>query len=551
MNDVKVDIQYPIQFERISEFNVGDARFIKVKIWLMHTGENKNGSYFSKDVVEKAIPTLANTPILGFIEDNRDGEEDFSNHRSTLEKEDGKLVFKYNGSAYGVIPESNKAQWETRICEDGIEREFLTCEGLVWTKWDAPVDILNRDQVKSQSMELHKDYKGVYDNKSKLFHFTEFKFFGACFLGSDYNPAMTDSTIEMVDFSTQFEQVKSQFKEEITKMVTAFEQFEATQRQENDNSSVSIEGGNTVEEKLQLLAKFNFTRESVEAKGIDFEAIGMDELEAKLTEFAAEANPATTTDPQNTDFALTTGQLRSELDRALNPNPELNQWGWPVYKYYYVDSTSDTVIAYRVDDWRLVGFSYMLEGDKPSIDFTSEKPFKVVYQPMEGFGEEKETIMPVKYAEYLKEVAVKTAESEFTAKNEEAMNEMKSNYDTLKASHDVLTTEVTELREFKASALATERKQAEDALFAEFSDQLSDEEMAPVRNKTSEFSIDDLRIHLFALVGMKTHKPAVNFSAGKTEGTIRINVDGSSSGSQKKNTKPYAHLIEQTKASMK
>jgi hypothetical protein len=170
---------------------------------------------------------------------------------------------------------------------------------------------------------------------------------------------------------------------------------------------------------------------------------------------------------------------------------------------------------------------------------------------MEGFGEEKETIMPVKYAEYLKEVAVKTAESEFTAKNEEAMNEMKSNYDTLKASHDVLTTEVTELREFKASALATERKQAEDALFAEFSDQLSDEEMAPVRNKTSEFSIDDLRIHLFALVGMKTHKPAVNFSAGKTEGTIRINVDGSSSGSQKKNTKPYAHLIEQTKASMK
>jgi hypothetical protein len=30
----------------------------------------------------------------------------------------------------------------------------LTVEGLIWTKWDEPVDILNRDLFKAQSMEL-------------------------------------------------------------------------------------------------------------------------------------------------------------------------------------------------------------------------------------------------------------------------------------------------------------------------------------------------------------------------------------------------------------
>lgn len=185
----------PLIFQKVQDYKANDTRFTKVKIWLMHLHENLNGSYFSKEVVTEAIPTLANTPILAFIEENSDGEIDFSDHRMVLVKKDGEISIKYLGQAIGVIPSDNNAHFETRLCDDGIEREFLVCEGLIWNKWDDPIDIFNRDVIKWQSMELHDDYEGYWGDDG-LFHFTKFKFFGACALGKDVLPAMRNATIE-------------------------------------------------------------------------------------------------------------------------------------------------------------------------------------------------------------------------------------------------------------------------------------------------------------------------------------------------------------------
>jgi hypothetical protein len=58
---LNVDRKIPISFEKLEKFEIqsDDSRFLPVKIWLMHLGENLNGSYFSQEVVEAAIPTLA------------------------------------------------------------------------------------------------------------------------------------------------------------------------------------------------------------------------------------------------------------------------------------------------------------------------------------------------------------------------------------------------------------------------------------------------------------------------------------------------------------
>src|SRR5206468_8945700 len=105
-----------------------------------------------KQSVEEAIPSLALTPILGFMDENSNGEEDFSNHKMGITKTDEGWVFKYMGHAYGVIPEDNNAQFELRTDDDDIEREYLTCEGLIWTKFSDAVDVISRDGIKSQSM---------------------------------------------------------------------------------------------------------------------------------------------------------------------------------------------------------------------------------------------------------------------------------------------------------------------------------------------------------------------------------------------------------------
>lgn len=199
MANKKPNLKYNILFQKESEYVVNDTRFTKVKIWLMHLGINHNGSSFSKEVVEEAIPTLANTPILGYIENNSFGEEDFADHRYGIKynDEDGKTVYK--GTAFGVIPENNNAHFQKRLCDDGIEREFLVVNGLIWNKLSDGVDILNRDLWKSQSMELNEDedsYDGEFDSNF-VYHFKRFQFYGACMLGKDYLPAMEDARLEL------------------------------------------------------------------------------------------------------------------------------------------------------------------------------------------------------------------------------------------------------------------------------------------------------------------------------------------------------------------
>lgn len=211
----------PVIFQNIKEYEGNDDRFLKIKIWLMHTGINHNYSSFSKEVVNKAIPSLANTPLLAFIEENSEGEQDFSDHRIVLHRtEDGEYDFKYKGDYIGVIPESNNAKWETRVSDSGELLEYLTVEALMWTKKDEPVDIMKRKGFTSQSMELADIYTGEFD-KDGVFHFESFSFFGACLLGDDVLPAMQNSTAEL-----QFSQDKAQktIEEKLQEFNTLFSQ---------------------------------------------------------------------------------------------------------------------------------------------------------------------------------------------------------------------------------------------------------------------------------------------------------------------------------------
>lgn len=174
-----------------------DIRFTKVKIWLMHLGLNRNGSIFTKEVVQKAIPSLANTPIMASVGLNSWGVKDFEGHESDIEvSEDGELRFINKTFPFGVIPENNNTKFETRVGDDMIEREYLTVEGILWNKWEDAVDILyGKHGVTGQSMELSDEYKGYFDGEN--FEFTEFQFFGACLLGDEVLPAMNNSTVEL------------------------------------------------------------------------------------------------------------------------------------------------------------------------------------------------------------------------------------------------------------------------------------------------------------------------------------------------------------------
>lgn len=515
--DKKIDKFLPVLFQKLNTFEdeSDDTRFLKVKIWLMHTGENLNGSYFDKKIVEDAIPTLANTPILAYIEDNSENEKDFSDHRMVLVKEDGEFKIKYFGQAIGVIPEENNAQFEMRLCDDGIEREFLTVDGLVWTKFDDPIDIFNRDEIKSQSMELHDDYEGEW-GEDNLFHFTKFSFFGACALGKEVLPAMRSATIE-AQFSYD-----NMFKEIQNKM----EQFKHV-------FNLTDKGGkNIVNEKLELLSKYSLTKEDLKVKEINIEDYSVEELDVKLQEITSEKK----------DYALVASQLKDELRAELYKDYTEDEWGYKSRSYWYVDHTDELVIAEDTNDsYRLVALPYSVSNDTISIDFDSKKRVKLAYEIIEGETEVQFNITSKDKVEYELNVKEKELEKNFASEKENAVNKIKSDLETVSENFAKLEEEVNGLRQFKEDKLSKERSEKEQELFRSFSLELTDDEMKEVKDAASDFTLEQIEEKLYTLVGKKKANFAKQNKKEK-QTSIKIEVEHN-----EEKPLPYGGIFEKYK----
>ena len=89
----------PVTFEKTGEVNGKDTRFINVTIDVLHTGDNLNGSTFSKEVVDTALESIKNTPILGYIEESKAGGLDFKGHEHELKIDEDGIQYVYSGSA--------------------------------------------------------------------------------------------------------------------------------------------------------------------------------------------------------------------------------------------------------------------------------------------------------------------------------------------------------------------------------------------------------------------------------------------------------------------
>jgi hypothetical protein len=90
----------------------------------------------------------------------------------------------------------------------------------------------------------------------------------------------------------------------------------------------------------------------------------------------------------------------------------------------------------------------------------------------------------------------------------------------LDEKYQELLSETEELKNFKASKLREEREIEENEVFDKFSEELTEEEMKPLREKASEYSLEDLEDKLFSLAGRKK----VKFSATKKQDRISMGL---------------------------
>lgn len=540
--------RYPVSFIKKGEYESSDFRFIDVSIDVMHTGANLNKTSFTKDAINKAVPTIRNTPILGYVVDELDEEDkDFKGHEHELRITDKDVKYVYAGQAYGVIPESCNPRWIVKDDGTGIEREYLRVDGLIWTKFSDPVDIFTRDGTKNHSVELTDMACGPADKNGNV-PVGSFKFDGCCIMSTtdpSIKPAMTGSCVT-ANFSV--EDITAQIRDRLYEYQAIQQNYTA----QNDNPSDKEKGDTTPmneNEKNPAMTENAVAEGAVENSEIETPAAENTATETKseaapaenaaseegaknaTTEVHAENTaPAEEGDPvASSEFTLTTEQLLNEISGALGAYKIPSSWDPEnmVPRYWMNDVQGDEVIVIDCTTYNLMGIPYSMNGDNVVLDVENAKRKKVTFEDWDE-GE----VLPGMSAAFTE---ITNTVAEMNAKISDLTKEFTEASETIAEMKPKL--EAYEKAEADAKAAEMEAKR--NALFATFDEKLGADAEYIALKENKEISYSDLETKCYALVGRKSAE--FSYVPNKNnKGTVRFGVGGTQNGSDV----AYGGLIE-------
>lgn len=524
--------RYPISFSKKNEYETSDFRFIDVYIDVMHTGANLNKTSFTKDVINKAVPTIANMPILGYVVNELDDEDkDFKGHEHELRITDTDVKYLYAGQAYGVIPESCNPRWIIKDDGTGTEREYLRVDGLIWTKFGDPVDIFTRDVTKNHSVEL-TDMICEAKRDDGITPVSSFKFDGCCILSTTdpkIQPAMTGSCVT-ANFSV--DDITSQIRERLYEYQALMQNYAA----QNENPSDEEKGDKTPmneNEKNPAVTENAVAEGAVENPEVETttaeNAATETESEAAATENAASeegAENATTETPAengapveegepaaSSEFTLTANQLRDEVYNALLKIQVPSRWDpeCMIPKYWLTDIQDNEVIVTDSGTYQLMGIPYSMNGDNVVLEYENIKRKKVIYEDWDN-GD----VMPglITMFSALTDKLVELSDSFTKATNE--VSEIKPKLEAYQQA--------------EAEAVAAAEKAKRDELFSIMDEKLGANAEYTALKENTEITYAELETKCYALVGRQSaefsYVPTTN-----NRGTVRFGVGGTQNGS--------------------
>lgn len=524
--------RYPISFSKKNEYETSDFRFIDVCIDVMHTGANLNKTSFTKDVINKAVPTIANMPILGYVVNELDDEDkDFKGHEHELRITDTDVKYLYAGQAYGVIPESCNPRWVIKDDGTGTEREYLRVDGLIWTKFGDPVDIFTRDVTKNHSVELtNMIYEAKRDDG--ITPVSSFKFDGCCILSTTdpkIQPAMTGSCVT-ANFSV--DDITSQIRERLYEYQSLQQNYSAKNENPSDEEKGDIPPMNENEKnpavtenavaegavenpEVETTTTENAATET-ESEAVSTEnATSEESAENATTETPAEnAAPVEEGEPAaSSEFTLTANQLRDEVYNALLEIQVPSRWDpeCMIPKYWLTDIQGNEVIVTDSGTYQLMGIPYSMNGDNVVLEYENIKRKKVIYEDWDN-GD----VMPGLIAMFstLTDKLVELSDSFTKATNE--VSEIKPKLEAYQQA--------------EAEAAAAAEKAKRDELFSIMDEKLGANAEYTALKENTEITYAELETKCYALVGRQSaefsYVPTTN-----NKGTVRFGVGGTQNGS--------------------
>lgn len=447
-----------------SSFDTGVLR-------IAYTGKNRNGSYISKETFERCIETMYNCPIV--CNYNRDDDSIGGHDMEVVSDNNGNLKLVNSTIPVGVIPESSNYFWDSVTEDNGDVHEYLCTDVLIWKRQEAYGKIKN-DGITSHSMEISVKDGEVVDG---VFVIKDFEFTAFCLLGEDCEPCFESSALGMFSFKD----IKNSMNEMMEDLKSDYSLIKRSNAVDNKHpQNKNTEGGNVLDEKIALAAEYGFEIDNLE---FSVDELTVDELREK---FESMKNVPETHEEV---FELNS-QICEEIRNVVEAAEMVERpWG-EMPRYAVVDYDAEAKMVYcfdSVDNWKLFGFSFNMNGDNVVIDFESKKRMKFAIIEFDN-GEQ-----DLPFADVFASI-----EKKFSANDTQWSEKYQSASDMIASQND----ELGVLRQFKADTENAVAKAAREEIFAQFDDELAGiEEFEALRQNCEDIEPEVVREKCFAIRG--------------------------------------------------
>lgn len=183
---------YSIPVEYVSTSTIGNGDFLKLKLYMISDGVNRNQSEFLRESFESGIETIRNKPILAYYNPKLKDVEEHNSRLGVDEHLDIFYDYQYESGErpVGVIPESADIYIEHK---EG--RDWIVVDGaVIWTEYNKQlVDLLKKQLHKKISVEV--DFLDWIDDNG-IMRVKSWKFLGVTILGKYPDGTMVEEGIE-------------------------------------------------------------------------------------------------------------------------------------------------------------------------------------------------------------------------------------------------------------------------------------------------------------------------------------------------------------------
>lgn len=461
---------------KFSSFEKLNENFLKAKCYVLALGKNVNMSYFSKENVDRAYPSLAYAPVIGHLMVDDNGVCHLGGHDYHLDMKDLKL--KSQCVPFGVAIPSETPVYEDIAEENGSVSTYLTCEVILWIgRYPELADAFYSDSVfTNQSMEIFYSNSTPLKDDPTYTDIIDFSFDALCMLQKsdddkfNVTPCFPSASIVPITYSidkNEFSSLMGELKEELSLYFSK-------------NNSDKKGGEVNLDEKLEILQKFNKT---IDDLNFSIDDMSVEDLNAKMVELFGEEEPKA----EPIAFSATYKEKRQALQNALDPIIVKDADGNYVEEtYFYIEDFSDEYVFVEKDHWTANDYDCKYGRFAYTLDET--------------------TMTATLASEFEEMVKVWLTIDEKTKLDEDRANfeSLKTEFTEYKESHSTDNAEVEKLKVYQIEAEA-------EKVFNKFRDKIGETtEFTDLKKNVSNYSLKELEKECIYIVGL--HASELDFS---------------------------------------